>query len=712
MASRSLALLLALAGACKSEDGQKGRGEACLGSSACRPPLVCLPATHQCGDPPPPALCEATQQPGCLTNSECGPRHICTFHCCVRTCAESKDCDAPQRCDSGLCVDPVCSSIADCMGPGQVCDGGKCVPAPERARAASCRVLPAAAIAPAGGSVRLTALAFDAASEPVVVAPGFFSWSSSDPRVTVDGLGNATVDAGSADGAALLSASIPGGPACSPAQVPLSTFAPPAPGTMRVITTDPLGAPIAGVGLYDEAGAALGTTGPDGAARFAAEDGASVTVTAAHARWSWATAYRTTLRDVRLTLSPRPERRHGFRSAVARSDFLKLQKEGGEFQVALYGASIPGSALDVTFDALLGGQVETRFALSSTVGSDLFLPTGAALGLGGNFWKGAGSPGVWFFAQPGTRAAWGIGGNIGVIDLGPLFRGDFGAGALLALFPVIGRLQSGVVGAAEPGPLADGATVEGLADIRVPLARPLRLAQQIHVPTLPRAGVRFLGAVVLIGGVDAPGRGFVPTGFNSGLDVLETSESSDGLVWGDANDGKVRLRLAPAHGGIEGGDYQTLALAVPLSGFSLDTVQPGQGLRLSGLVHRTAAIPFDPEHPPEVRFAQGGFLGFPEGSHQVLGLVTVAGLDPRTDAVRVDVRDSATGETLWSVWADPSEETIRVPAAPAGTADRYIAPGARYFVQSLALAGDRPALAMDAPGLAGALQGFSTYEIE
>lgn len=143
------------------------------------------------------------------------------------------------------------------------------------------------------------------------------------------------------------------------------------------------------------------------------------------------------------------------------------------------------------------------------------------------------------------------------------------------------------------------------------LEETLRLFTDFEVPNLPQdpalASGQSMESLVLLSGVVAEGFGFVPLGLGLGLDCTDDSTRCgdraanptlfDGVVNGVAvcpatgscpltvpkaqvQDGHVALFRAPAHSGLQGQPWLTLALALPINGLT------GTSLSINALVLR------------------------------------------------------------------------------------------------------------------------------
>jgi len=343
---------------------------------------------------------------------------------------------------------------------------------------------------------------------------------------------------------------------------------------------------------------------------------------------------------------------------------------------------------DLDLDTLIGKQVNTRVELADQ-SAELPLPEGIVLGLSETMFRGD----YVINATPGTRTLWGLGGNADLSAitraLGPALTGGSSSdinigGVLAALLPLIGKLQSGVVSGVQAAPSAT-------QSIDLKLNTLLRLKTEARLPAMPSgsavAGATFEGAIVLGAGV-APGQGIVPLGLTAGVDLEGGTPDSSGNPTGNgridpletgAEEGRVSLRMAPLHSGLETGKYMALALAASFTGLA----SSDSPTLLSGLVAYPSSVTYG-DTATQLAFP-GEFLGIP----------SQAGLTERTFVTapvsgasfyKLDVGSVSEGQ--WTVYFDGSTP-VEIPAAPAGFDDRLTsnAGGAKrsLLLQSLRL---------------------------
>ena len=109
----------------------------------------------------------------------------------------------------------------------------------------------------------------------------------------------------------------------------------------------------------------------------------------------------------------------------------------------------------------------------------------------------------------------------------------------------------------------------------------LGLKSTVNVPVLPTSQGTTLDAAIVIAGSEVAGRGMIPLGLTAGTDTNDEcgapctkdgkavgidvlSDNPVKLAYHD--DGKLNLRMAPNHDGIEGSRYGVVTIALPTSG--------------------------------------------------------------------------------------------------------------------------------------------------
>ncbi|MFN7131796.1 MAG: hypothetical protein ACK4N5_06920, partial [Myxococcales bacterium] len=196
----------------------------------------------------------------------------------------------------------------------------------------------------------------------------------------------------------------------------------------------------------------------------------------------------------------------------------------------------------------------------------------------------------------------------------------------------------------------------------------------------------------------------------------------NGKVIGESgtDDGKLTMRMAPNHSGIEGSRYGVVTLGVSINGFT-----SGERLAMSGLVNWADALPYG----TEVKYT-AGFPGFSDAGKYDYRTGTYTGAKAVTDATlhRAVFKDRQ--GRAWVVYFKGT--TFKVPAAATGFGDRtlYEAPTSRsstaterspYTIQALIArhtTGNVDAEALftfnetNADHLVEFTQGFSVYDFD
>jgi hypothetical protein len=205
---------------------------------------------------------------------------------------------------------------------------------------------------------------------------------------------------------------------------------------------------------------------------------------------------------------------------------------------------------------------------------------------------------------------------------------------------------------------------------QVPLAFPF----VARVPPLPRYRDSYLPRALVVGSVSAPGRGLVPLGLGAAINANPVDPNTDTqpLL---SSPGYVRVRMAPAHHGLEGQPYRLMAIA---SSGALGGEEP-VGQATSAVMAPLDALRFDPEGTQPVTIADA-FLPIPEGAHYNFDAAPWHDLLPRE--WRMDTL--VPGATLlrasftngagrrWTVWMDGRRAVsgVRLPVPPSGMEDR------------------------------------------
>lgn len=625
-----------------------------------------VPCTEGGGECPDNFVCtneECTELPQCLGDRDCGPESYCEDDHCQPTsaCGPAAPCESGSDCIGGRCVPAYCRSDLDCTVTGERCLAGRCQtpPGPELVIQVVI-VTPAGVVRPAE-TYRFVALALDPSGNAV---PGLdFDWSSSVAGVaTIDGDGLAT--AGSQAGTTQITASItgPSGPITS-APVSLRNLGELVAGTVRIAAVAATnGAPVSGalVELVGGFGTRTAATDASGVATFETlEPDGPYAVTVASEAHDYVSVLGVESTDLVVPLPSltRTDRVGGVRGTV---DFTQVQTEGA-LSLSLSGVSMESPLFGNDPSALLGGEIFTvQVTIPGTGGFEVPVPAGMTLGaafMGFNFdIKST----FYARARAGTRAVWSIAGRL---DTGNLGLG--GGGALQnpvgAILPALQRLEHGLRPAVNVLPLptiADGVDINGNGDTselvpdygafpsvstRPAVSQNLRFYLDPGTARLPLVTGGNANTVLLVSGALLPGLGFVPLGF----DGLE-DDGGNGFVPAFSS------RMAPAHGGLEAGEYAILAVAFRLEG----TTAPGPGsARL--VVAPALPVVFD---------VSDGFMDSPLGTSLERGARELSGARlGAADAVALSLRSPIGG---WQVYGVATGGSLTLPALPTGATDR------------------------------------------
>lgn len=601
----------------------------------------------------------------------------------------------------------------------------------EASSVASCRVLPADALLTSGTKKTFTVVSKDEAGTTLAYRGAVTFGVTEAARGSVTG---GVVTGGAEAGAFQVFATI-GAVDCTGAKVVNFSAAPS--GKLRVIVAD-----ADGHGLVEGAsvvvdGANGVATDENGVVEIEASGDAARTVSVFHDDFAWVTIVDTKSKDL-LVYTRKARAPATFTGNMGARGFDGLADVHGTMHLALQGSSIATNLFEQTWSSFLGKAVETDIDLGS-IKETLSLREGTVMGLGEQMWRGPeknGQPGFSLVSSPGVRTLWSLGGNfqVGALieALGP-FLGDGGNDdglstrhVLLSVAPLLGRTLSGALTDVEAVAGEATSLAGSNGQSRLKLDTLLRLRVEATVPKLPSFTVAsnrtsLLDAMV-VGGAMRGSQGFVPLGFITGLD-----DDKDGFVDADELEGmgagKLPLRMAPLHSGLEGSKYAIVALATsfehPLGGDA-----EGPSSAISALVKYPGALTFNEGKPLPVDLGPA-FLDVPsEASINADTRKLSAGSEVSGATFqRLSVGDPAQGE--WHVYFEPgSDKTVTVPGAPAGKSDRLVRQGGetqpRTLLHSvrLGLGGGSPAFDSvvsfgddNLDDLSNQLDAFSTVEL-
>jgi hypothetical protein len=561
---------------------------------------------------------------------------------CQPACRAPEDCTAGRRgayalaecdtnplgcrCDEGQCRQAQCSTDGECaaVAPGQVCREGRCTAEPGVQRVRGCQVTPDFVVGVEGTPVRFTALARDATGAALVVSSGEV-WTAEGPGVRHEGPDGAFVLTGPTD-EALESVRVRLGSATCTARVRVLPAQAPA-GQLHVAVVDELtGRPVpdAVVLLADTSGRAVhqGTTDAHGEVRLPAptEPGSVSVFHEAHGYLTLAHAGQDDPSRPPLLLPLRRNPKElvgGARGAL--SPLALTELSGG-----LSGLSAPDEVTELSAPPLLASVRREAYSVDRQ-------PRQAALPEGAWLVSSTGSPAVRevrprglagvcddaLSAGPderatlagtcGVRAAWALGGELsptvlstgvgGVLDVGPV---------LASAVPQLHTFRSWVQRDVRFDLSKTGGDVALSPLLEPERSVPLGFAFAARVPALPRYRGAFLDHVAVLGVARVAGRGDVPLGLGLGVNTTPADQNTDTQP-GTHTPGLVRVRMAPAHHGLERSPYALLVSAYPAP-------SEGSAEASSVRVYRALApLPFDPKGSKPVE-VDGPFLPIPEGA--------------------------------------------------------------------------------------------------
>lgn len=626
-------------------DGKEdGRGHCvmvvrCDQAGGCPPGFACDTATNTC-----------EPVPACRTDRDCeGSAYCDAGYCIPADDCSAASCPTDFECIGDVCVPAVCRSNADCTVQGEVCIAGACMTPPAPDQVVEVRIITPAGVVRPATTYAFTALALDQAGRAV---PGVtFEWLSSDTDVaTIDADGLAT--GGNTEGVTEIRARVQttGGPVTSTPVELTNLGAAPAQVHITVVRTTN-GTPISGaqVELTSASGTEISTTDQRGLALFT-NTATPFDVTVAHADHDYVSVMGATSTDlvVPLPAITRPDVAAGIKGTV---DLSQVTTQGG-LSLSLSGASMP-SPLH-TFDAagLFGGDL---IQVNVPMVGDIGIPAGNTVEVDLMGFQVPLKTEYYATAQPGVRAIWTFGGRIGIDG------GTFGNlnNLIALLIPYFQRFEHGVVPTTTLVGIptvvdtadfdGDGDVAETIPDWNSFPAQPMQpvvsqsLRYQLSVDNLPFVSGGNANTLVVIAGALLPGVGFVPLGLDG-----QTDDNGNGIVQAFVT------KTAPAHGGLEAGEYAVIASAVRIDG-----ALPGPG---SVRMYVGDSIPTSVD-------LSDGWLDSPidatwSGPAREVGLPAL----PGADLFRVAFTSPDGG---WHVYGPaPAGGTLAIPPAPAGLVDR------------------------------------------
>ncbi|MBU8894546.1 carboxypeptidase regulatory-like domain-containing protein [Corallococcus sp. M34] len=694
----------------------------------------------------------------CSVDQDCGDPAL--FMCntavsrCEASCRVDVDCGAsrrgqaalPQceanplgcRCDANRCVAALCTADADCKGAGQVCRDGQCGAAPALSLATACHIVPDVVVGRPGTPVRFSVWVMDAAGQPVVPRE-LPSWVARSERVQGSGQGLSATFVLGTPGVESDAVGVTLGSASCAARVTVLTPKIPT-GGVRVRVADELtgrAIPGAVVSVSNGQGGELARAMTDGAGLTWVAATGEVTVSVFHPDFGYLTVagYDTQgLRDLVLPLRRNPRDTYGGARGVVPDVVFPFAEATPLLAMGLTGLSAPGLPAEVDPVQLLG---PARAASASSVldslpqggfvmGSPGEPPEVRAPGVAGVC--DASLAGVLFPEEAvragacGTRTGWALTGQVPRAEvLGNLLSPAADPLALLIrALPAASRFHSTVVrdvqfrvvptpGAGTDSP--DMSDVSHFARVSYPFQQvPLAFPFVVRFPPLPRVRGAYLDRAFALATVTAPGRGMVPVGMGAALNRAPVDPNTDAQE-GLSGPGLVRLRMAPAHHGLEGQPYRLVAMA------SSDEVlgQGTAGSATSTLLAPLEAPRFDPSGTRPVALGMD-FLAPPEGALYNGTLGKTGGLEARELRLGTPVEGATLLRAIftnragqrWTVLMDPrrAAQGVRLPRPPGEFEDRTFwgdlpASAANFALHALVVRGPEGA-ALGASALAEA----------
>ncbi|MBI5549196.1 MAG: hypothetical protein HY901_35370, partial [Deltaproteobacteria bacterium] len=588
--------------------------------------------------------------PECQTPEDCGDVRLfdCLGNACVAACTTKADCAAHPAhgngpwpgcengmclCDARTCVSSVCSADGECA-QGQVCRSGACG-SPDIGPD-SCEVVPELVVMRKDEAVTFTVTAFKG-NAVSLLGPNAFTWTSGDPSVgKVDENGTfkgVAASGGYKDGAVRSTVKALPSVSCSARVMVLDAISEGA----RVVVVDEITHRL----VPDAKVVLNGVTLTEDAAMKGLHTVATVTsatptvLSVFHHDYGYVSLVGITKTDLLVPLRHNPNATKG---GGFKGTFTSFPDS--EVSFGLAGVSLAGNFTDVDLNALSSHAQPTELTFNGqTRTADL--PSAVMLGMGARHFKEGyqawGYPGVCpdeaatLAGECGVSAGFGLMGTVPITAATPFLNEVFAgqaidpSKALAVALPYLKSFKSAIVRdisyklktvPADPSILYADAEAFPKKDLNPTIA--LSLKQTVVVPDLPASkGTQLEGVVVVAGGL-VPGRGLIPLGLTAGTDTLAdctTGCAKNGKVVGvDVaeetplqlayhDDGKLGLRMAPNHSGIEGSRYGVLTLAMSSAG-----AMPNGATVSSALVTTLASMP----NGTEVSYTSAGFLGFAE----------------------------------------------------------------------------------------------------
>jgi hypothetical protein len=273
----------------------------------------------------------------------------------------------------------------------------------------------------------------------------------------------------------------------------------------------------------------------------------------------------------------------------------------GAVSMGLAGTSIAGQLLDMNFGRLVG---QTFIVTISMAGYTTQIPLPAQMVVNASF-QGMDIPvkdTYYVVGQRGLRAAWAMGGFIDFSVLMNLMQGGSINDVLIELLPYFSLFHHGLMPVFDVFPqdlVVDAGDLDGdqdttellpdwdgaLPDLDLEPSHSQDIYLNVTPPNMPSHGGQPIASVVYVSGA-LSSLGFTPLGL--------TSDQANGGVADP-----MTMKMAPAYGGLEAGEYAVLVMAVP----------PAVGNEMPPDVAMVLRV--DRNLPTDISFDYG-FLAFPE----------------------------------------------------------------------------------------------------
>ncbi len=593
-------------------------------------------------------ICE--ELPLCVIDAQCEEDEICLDgHCHHATgCQDEGDCDEQHDCIGGLCVPHVCRGADDCPAD-MVCTGGQCTEEGNPAMVYEVVILNPGGPIVQQQSIELHAIALTQSGNSV---PGIdFDWTSSEPtKASIDSSGVLT--GGSEQGDTKIRATAHGTDRTSRPVTFTNILHAPF-DEVRITAVSGLDRrPVQGalVIIQTDSDSIQDTTGTDGTVTFAVSE-FPLDIHVFAEGHDAVSIIQTSSADILIPLPPKL-------TTTKAGGFVGQMSFSGTAPVSmgLAGLSIGGDIPELTLSSLLGSvfRVPVQFG---TYSFNLPLPAQMVLGLSFQGIPVQIKPDYNVLGKSGTRTAWAFGGNLDLAAMGQLTGGSSLSDVIANLFPYFAMLNHAIRPIQDVRAIAlvrdeddidgDGDSQEmrpdwdNFPDVDLAPSQPQTMALQVTPPpTVMNDGQPITTALVVAGAMGDTG--FTPLGLTSlsanGQDLPAT-----------------RMRMAPAHDGLEVWNYAVAVMAIA-------------GTNTNGFTNELSAVLYvGRDMPSEITFSQG-FLNFAEDAvfHRPTRTLLASGV-PGADIMRLRLQGSHGGWTVWLASSDLVE--LDLPAAPEGFDD-------------------------------------------